>query len=307
MGSGVQKVSQLRGDGLSAEAAYEVVLSSAGNTQLVYEVTEFDHEALTATLVATHSWFRSIDTISATGDDDGSDVTYDATLELRGPLALLDPSSSSSSTALATRPPPVSSGSSTEPQSHERKAARSGPRDADRSEFHPHRRGRPFSHRTLDRPRRLRPHRAHHPAHGRHIGPWPCRSPSPRRLGATLLVVGRNPAKTDAACAALPPDRSDPRPPVRRPRRSRRRRGARRHGDRLAHDLDTLIHNAGALSAERTENADGIESTVASQVLGPFLLTARLLPTLRSNGPARVLTMSSGGMYSAASPSTASR
>ena len=64
-------------------------------------------------------------------------------------------------------------------------------------------------------------------------------------------------------------------------------------------DLDTLIHNAGALSAERTENADGIESTVASQVLGPFLLTARLLPTLRSNGPARVLTMSSGGMYSA--------
>ena len=82
---------QLRGDGLSAEAAYEVVLSSAGNTRLVYEVTEFDHEALTATLVATHSWFRSIDTISATGDDDGSDVTYDATLELRGPLALLDP------------------------------------------------------------------------------------------------------------------------------------------------------------------------------------------------------------------------
>ena len=38
---------------------------------------------------------------------------------------------------------------------------------------------------------------------------------------------------------------------------------------------------------------------MASQVLGPFLLTARLLPTLRSNGPARVLTMSSGGMYSA--------
>ena len=37
---------------------------------------------------------------------------------------------------------------------------------------------------------------------------------------------------------------------------------------------------------------------MASQVLGPFLLTARLLPTLRSNGPARVLTMSSGGMYS---------
>ena len=54
-------------------------------------MTEFDHEALTATLVATHSWFRSIDTISATGDDNGSDVTYDATLELRSPFAILDP------------------------------------------------------------------------------------------------------------------------------------------------------------------------------------------------------------------------
>ena len=190
-----------------------MVLSSAGNTRLVYEVTEFDHEALTATLVATHSWFRSIDTISATGDDDGSDVTYDATLELRGPLALLDPLLGSSSTASATRPPPVSSGSSTEPQSHERKAARSGPRDADRSEFHPHRRGRPFSHRALDRPRRLRPHRAHHPAHGRHIGLGLAAAHRLAGLGATLLVVGRNPAKTDAACAALPPRPERPTPP----------------------------------------------------------------------------------------------
>jgi len=37
---GVQKVSQIRGDGLGAEAAYEVVLSSAGNTRLVYEMTD---------------------------------------------------------------------------------------------------------------------------------------------------------------------------------------------------------------------------------------------------------------------------
>ncbi len=88
---GVQRVSQIRGDGLGAESAYEVVLSTSGNTRLLYEMTEFDREALTATLVATHSWFRSIDTISATGNDDGSDVTYDAALELRGPLALLDP------------------------------------------------------------------------------------------------------------------------------------------------------------------------------------------------------------------------
>jgi dehydrogenase/reductase SDR family member 12 len=69
--------------------------------------------------------------------------------------------------------------------------------------------------------------------------------------------------------------------------------------------LDVLIHNAGALSATRTVNADGIELTVASQVLGPFLLTSLLLPPLQKTGCGRVITMSSGGMYAA--PLTVSR
>jgi dehydrogenase/reductase SDR family protein 12 len=66
--------------------------------------------------------------------------------------------------------------------------------------------------------------------------------------------------------------------------------------------IDVLIHNAGALTADRRENSAGIEATVASQVLGPFLLTSLLLPTLGRGDqqkPGRVLTMSSGGMYSA--------
>jgi NAD(P)-dependent dehydrogenase (short-subunit alcohol dehydrogenase family) len=45
----------------------------------------------------------------------------------------------------------------------------------------------------------------------------------------------------------------------------------------------------------------GTELTVASQVVGPFLLTSLLLPLLQStaqgSAPTRVLTMSSGGMY----------
>ena len=66
------------------------------------------------------------------------------------------------------------------------------------------------------------------------------------------------------------------------------------------HDrIDVLIHNAGALDAERHETAAGIEHTVAVQVVGPFLLTARLLDRMGGAGPSRVLTMSSGGMYSA--------
>lgn len=66
------------------------------------------------------------------------------------------------------------------------------------------------------------------------------------------------------------------------------------------HDrLDVLVHNAGALSPERQLAADGTEATVASQVVGPFLLTALLLDRLAASAPARVVTMSSGGMYAA--------
>lgn len=64
------------------------------------------------------------------------------------------------------------------------------------------------------------------------------------------------------------------------------------------HDqVDVLIHNAGALTSERHEAPDGTEATVASQVVGPFLLTSLLLERLAASAPSRVLTMSSGGMY----------
>lgn len=62
--------------------------------------------------------------------------------------------------------------------------------------------------------------------------------------------------------------------------------------------IDVLVHNAGALSAQRQTNTDDVEATVASQVLGPFLLTGLLLDPLREAAPGRVVTVSSGGMYS---------
>ena len=66
------------------------------------------------------------------------------------------------------------------------------------------------------------------------------------------------------------------------------------------HDsLDVLVHNAGALLHERTLSPQGIETTLATHVVGPFLLTALLLPALeRSAHGARVVTVASGGMYS---------
>lgn len=60
--------------------------------------------------------------------------------------------------------------------------------------------------------------------------------------------------------------------------------------------IDVLVHNAGVLPAERRTTADGLELTVATNLVGPFLLTHLLWPRLRAD--ARIVHVSSGGMYS---------
>jgi dehydrogenase/reductase SDR family member 12 len=70
------------------------------------------------------------------------------------------------------------------------------------------------------------------------------------------------------------------------------------HQFRATHDsLDVLIHSAGTIHAEyRTDDA-GTELTVLGQVVAPFLLTRLLVPVLLAAAPSRVITVSSGGMY----------
>lgn len=58
--------------------------------------------------------------------------------------------------------------------------------------------------------------------------------------------------------------------------------------------LDVLVHNAGAMPAERTESAQGHELTMALHVLGPVLMTELLRPRLTDG---RVVFVTSGGMY----------
>lgn len=118
-------------------------------------------------------------------------------------------------------------------------------------------------------------------------------------LGATLHLVGRNPGRVDATASAL------------------RDSGAIVHtsiadmGDLEAvrliaaeittqhASIDVLVHNAGALSPTYALSPQDIEMTIASQVLGPFLLTSLLLPALEAGPVAgRVITIASGGMYS---------
>ena len=66
--------------------------------------------------------------------------------------------------------------------------------------------------------------------------------------------------------------------------------------------LDVLVDNAGAIFPSRTEGPDGIESTLATLVVGPFALITGLLPLLRRTEGSRVICVTSGGMYSQAVP-----
>ncbi len=75
-----------------------------------------------------------------------------------------------------------------------------------------------------------------------------------------------------------------------------------------AEEIHVLVNNAGVLPAERALTEAGLEVTLATNLVGPVLLTELLLPRLRaagssaagSNGSghrARVIYVSSGGMY----------
>ncbi|MDA0353859.1 MAG: SDR family NAD(P)-dependent oxidoreductase [Chloroflexi bacterium] len=119
------------------------------------------------------------------------------------------------------------------------------------------------------------------------------------RLGATVILLGRNAEKTqhtanelmartgNDSIDAVTADMGDL-DSVRRVAATIRDRHER---------LDVLIHNAGALAATRTLAPDGSEITIASQLLGPFLLTGLLYDLLARAAPGRVITVSSGGMY----------
>jgi NAD(P)-dependent dehydrogenase (short-subunit alcohol dehydrogenase family) len=61
--------------------------------------------------------------------------------------------------------------------------------------------------------------------------------------------------------------------------------------------LDVLVNNAGVMTETRELSPDGIELTLATNVIGPFLLTGLLVSLLGAGAPARVINVSSGGMY----------
>lgn len=69
---------------------------------------------------------------------------------------------------------------------------------------------------------------------------------------------------------------------------------AERLGER---PVDVLVHNAGVLPNARVRTRDGLELCFATHVAGPHLLTRLLSDRLEKSDDARVIWVSSGGMY----------
>jgi NAD(P)-dependent dehydrogenase (short-subunit alcohol dehydrogenase family) len=119
------------------------------------------------------------------------------------------------------------------------------------------------------------------------------------RLGATVWLAVRNAQRGEDARARI--EASAARGPVQvgmcdLSRLESVREFAQRFGAEAGR-LDILVHNAGVLTPQREVSADDIEMTLATNVVGPFLLTGLLLPLLAASAPSRVINVSSGGMY----------
>jgi NAD(P)-dependent dehydrogenase (short-subunit alcohol dehydrogenase family) len=120
------------------------------------------------------------------------------------------------------------------------------------------------------------------------------------RLGADLVLVGRNPDKSEGVRAEIVGGTGNDRIAVEVADLSLMGE-VRSLAERLLETrsaIHVLINNAGALFPEREETSEGIEQTLALNLLGHFLLTNLLIPRLVESAPSRIINVASGGMYS---------
>jgi dehydrogenase/reductase SDR family member 12 len=119
------------------------------------------------------------------------------------------------------------------------------------------------------------------------------------QLGARIVLVGRSAERLAEVHEALVTRHGEDRFPVVVADMASLA-SVREAADRIVASeprIDVVIDNAGAIYPERSETPDGIESTLAVLVVGPFALVAGLLPALRATSGSRVIAVSSGGMY----------
>jgi NAD(P)-dependent dehydrogenase (short-subunit alcohol dehydrogenase family) len=114
------------------------------------------------------------------------------------------------------------------------------------------------------------------------------------RHGARVALAGRTPAKLEAAAEAItaevPGARLD-RLVVDLADLSSVRAAADAADD--LGPLHLLVNNAGVMASPLRRTADGLESQMATNHFGPFLLTGLLLDRLVASGEGRVVTLSS--------------
>lgn len=116
------------------------------------------------------------------------------------------------------------------------------------------------------------------------------------RRGATVLVHGRSQERIDAAIEDMARQSGHDRLAGYRADFSSLEQ-VRALADDVARRgrLDGLVNNAGIAPLQRRESHDGYELTFAVNYLASFLLTNRLLPTLRASAPARIVNVASLG------------
>jgi NAD(P)-dependent dehydrogenase (short-subunit alcohol dehydrogenase family) len=115
------------------------------------------------------------------------------------------------------------------------------------------------------------------------------------RTGASLLLACRDPSKGEAARSLIAAETRNPAVALlivdlasQRSIRAAAREFAEKHST-----LDVLVNNAGVGLRSRQESPDGIELTLATNVLGYHLLTALLLDPLRRAEAARIVNVAS--------------
>jgi NAD(P)-dependent dehydrogenase (short-subunit alcohol dehydrogenase family) len=114
------------------------------------------------------------------------------------------------------------------------------------------------------------------------------------RRGARVVLAGRSPDRLRAAADAIRadvPEADLPEVVVDLADLESVRRGAAAVG--ALGPVDVLVNNAGVMAPPHRLSPDGIESQMATNHFGPFLLTGLLLPRLVEAGDARVVTVSS--------------
>ena len=115
------------------------------------------------------------------------------------------------------------------------------------------------------------------------------------RMGARVIIVGRNSAKTEAAVQQIIADTDNPAVEYLLADLSSQRKVRRVAAEavELTPYLDVLLNNAGAIFLSNRRSAEGIEMTFALNHLSYFLLTDLLLEHLRKAPRARIINVSS--------------